>query len=73
MKTPGRPLAALGVLTIWLLALGSALAVDPPADKVLYLVATAHLDDQWNWTIQDADMAVSPTQVLAGNPARFLL
>ena len=27
----------------------------PPAEKpVLYLVATAHLDTQWNWTVQDS-------------------
>jgi alpha-mannosidase len=27
----------------------------PPAGKpVLYLVATAHLDTQWNWTVQDS-------------------
>jgi alpha-mannosidase len=28
-------------------------ALDPTKDKILYMVATAHLDDQWNWTIQD--------------------
>ncbi len=27
----------------------------PPAEKpVLYLVATSHLDTQWNWTVQDS-------------------
>jgi alpha-mannosidase len=41
------------------LALGLSLcpslraALDPTRDKILYMVATAHLDDQWNWTIQD--------------------
>jgi alpha-mannosidase len=53
MKAAGRPLAALGVLAVWLLAFGSAHALDPTHDKILYMVATAHLDDQWNWTIQD--------------------
>jgi alpha-mannosidase len=24
-----------------------------PAKPVLYLIATAHLDSQWNWTVQD--------------------
>jgi len=27
--------------------------LDPTTDKILYTIATAHLDDQWNWTIQD--------------------
>ena len=27
-------------------------ALDPTKDKILYEVATAHLDTQWNWTIQ---------------------
>jgi alpha-mannosidase len=27
--------------------------LDPTRDKILYVVANAHLDDQWNWTIQD--------------------
>jgi len=34
---------------------GSAAAqenLDPTQDKILYEVATAHLDTQWNWTIQ---------------------
>ena len=53
MRTSGRSVAALGFLTAWLLALGSARALDPTHDKILYIVATAHLDDQWNWTIQD--------------------
>lgn len=35
-------------------ALGCAsAALDPTRDKILYQVATAHLDTQWNWTIQD--------------------
>ncbi len=28
-------------------------ALDPTTNRVLYTVATAHLDTQWNWTIQD--------------------
>jgi alpha-mannosidase len=43
----------LGTLSVWLLALTSAPALDPTHDNTLYIVATAHLDDQWNWTIQD--------------------
>ena len=36
-----------GILT------GPARGLDPTKDKILYMVGTAHLDDQWNWTIQD--------------------
>src|SRR5512135_817101 len=53
MKTSGRFWAALGSLTAWLLALDSAHSLDLTRDKVLYEVATAHLDTQWRWTIQD--------------------
>src|ERR1039457_1649745 len=53
MKTARRHLPVLGVVTTLLLAHRSSLALDPTHDKVLYMVATAHLDDQWNWTIQD--------------------
>src|ERR1035441_5794500 len=28
-------------------------ALDPAHDKILYMVADAHLDDEWNWTIQN--------------------
>jgi len=35
------------------LAPDSAKALDPTKDKILYMVADAHLDDEWNWTIQD--------------------
>src|ERR1041384_1927801 len=27
--------------------------LDPTHDKILYAVGYGHLDDQWNWTIQD--------------------
>ena len=30
-----------------------ATAFDPTRDKVLYAVGYGHLDDQWNWTIQE--------------------
>ena len=53
MKTPQSPFIALGLATLGLLAPGSARALDPTHDKILYMIATAHLDDQWNWTIQD--------------------
>lgn len=42
------------LLTLWLTMVpGLQAGPDPTKDKVLYVVATAHLDDQWNWTIQD--------------------
>ena len=53
MKPSRRYLSVLGIVTTLLLALGSARALDPTQDKILYMVATAHLDDQWNWTIQN--------------------
>src|ERR1035441_6293057 len=40
-------------LGIWLLMPGHAAALEPTHDNILYLVADAHLDDEWNWTIQD--------------------
>ena len=61
MKTSGFDLAAAGVLTAWLVAAGSALALDPARDKILYEVATAHLDTQWNWTIQDTINSYIPS------------
>lgn len=30
-----------------------AFALDPTQDKILYAVGYGHLDDQWNWTIQE--------------------
>src|ERR1022692_4299924 len=53
-----RPFASLllmpALLALWL-AGGSAVQAgpNPATTPVLYMVATAHLDDQWNWTIQD--------------------
>ncbi len=41
------------VLALWLAGADSVQALDPTRDKILYEVATAHLDTQWNWTIQD--------------------
>ncbi len=32
---------------------GAARRIDPSRRPVLYVVATAHLDSQWRWTIQD--------------------
>jgi alpha-mannosidase len=48
----------MGLPILLLLAAGFAgqspvQALDPAHDKILYMVADAHLDDEWNWTIQD--------------------
>src|SRR6516225_4479802 len=49
-----KPLFVPAFLAIWLTTFGLAqAALDPTRDKILYAVATAHLDTQWNWTIQD--------------------
>src|SRR5690242_1326373 len=53
MRIYQRYLPARAIVMFWLVALHSARALDPTHDKILYMVATAHLDDQWNWTIQD--------------------
>src|SRR5438552_3223640 len=38
---------------VWLTASDSASALDPTRDRILYAVGYGHLDDQWNWTIQE--------------------
>jgi alpha-mannosidase len=43
--------AMIGVCIISAITAG---AVDLSTQKTLYTVATAHLDTQWNWTIQDS-------------------
>src|ERR1039458_5737642 len=53
-----RPFASLllmpALLALWLAGGSAVQAVPNPATTpVLYMVATAHLDDQWNWTIKD--------------------
>ena len=50
MEAGQSVLAALVVLN---LGASPAPATDPPK-PVLYLVATSHLDSQWNWTVQDS-------------------
>jgi len=35
--------------------------LDPTRDKILYEVATAHLDTQWNWTIRDTINSYLPS------------
>lgn len=50
MEAVQSVLAALVVLN---LAASPAPATEPPK-PVLYLVATSHLDSQWNWTVQDS-------------------
>jgi len=37
-----------------------ATAFDPTRDKLLYAVGYGHLDDQWNWTIQETINNLSP-------------
>ena len=39
--------------------------LDPTKDKILYMVANAHLDDQWNWTIQDTINSYIPNTLNA--------
>ena len=70
MKPSGRLLSVLGVVTTLLLPLGLVRALDPTHDKILYMVATAHLDDQWNWTIQDTINSYIP-KTLQQNFAYF--
>ena len=43
---------------------------DLSKDKTLYVVSTAHLDTQWNWTIQDTIRGHVPN-TLRGNFAHF--
>ena len=53
LRAPGaRPLIIAALLGC---IVGPTLrAQNPAADKpVLYVVGTAHLDSQWNWTVQD--------------------
>ncbi|HWW02016.1 MAG TPA: glycoside hydrolase family 38 C-terminal domain-containing protein [Candidatus Acidoferrum sp.] len=38
-----------------------ARALDPSRDKILYAVGYSHLDDQWNWTIQDTINSFIPS------------
>jgi len=59
-------------LQTWLLALTCSLthptsadALDPAQDKILYVTATAHLDTQWNWTIQDTINSYIPNTLSA--------
>src|SRR6266566_6888013 len=44
------------VLVLWAFSLAvpnRATALDPTQDRILYAVGYGHLDDQWNWTIQE--------------------
>ena len=52
-------------LAAWLWLPGSASALDPAHDKILYMVADAHLDDEWNWTIQDTINSYIPATLNA--------
>ena len=63
---------AFSLLTAWLSGFGSApcATLDPTRDKILYEVATAHLDTQWNWTIQDTINSYIPS-TLTNNFALF--
>jgi alpha-mannosidase len=58
------------LLAFGLLTASSSQALDPTKDKVLYMVANAHLDDQWNWTIQDTINSYIP-KTLSQNFAYF--
>src|SRR2546425_5079073 len=52
---PRHPFATQVLLlcAIGLMVSNSASALDPTRDKILYAVGYGHLDDQWNWTIQE--------------------
>ncbi len=61
--------AAAAVVSVGLAAPAPA-ALDPTRDHILYTVATAHLDTQWNWTIQDTINSYIPA-TLTNNFALF--
>ncbi len=72
MNPPQKNLRWLTLLAaFWMLPSHPASAgLDPTKDKILYLVADAHLDNQWNWTIQDTINSYIP-KTLSVNFAYF--
>jgi alpha-mannosidase len=60
----------LAALLAILFATHAQAGLDPTKDKILYMVADAHLDDQWNWTIQDTINSYIPN-TLSVNFAYF--
>jgi hypothetical protein len=60
-----RPGIALGMVVAAALVLSSTtVRTQSPAPKpVLYVVATSHLDSQWNWTVQDSIRRFVPATV----------
>ena len=71
MKNPfGMLLLAVLGATWFTSFFPSQAALDPTKDKILYMVADAHLDDQWNWTIQDTINSYIPN-TLSVNFALF--
>src|SRR6266704_6168640 len=51
---------------LWALCLifsNRAAAFDPTHDRILYAVGYGHLDDQWNWTIQDTINSFIPASL----------
>lgn len=65
-----RSLFLPSLLAIFALLTPLNAALDPTKDKILYMVADAHLDDQWNWTIQDTINSYIP-KTLQANFAFF--
>src|SRR5512140_2556417 len=67
-------LASLATLAcVLLLAPLPVSGAEPPAavpERTAYVVATAHLDTQWRWTIQDTIVDMIPN-TLRGNFALF--
>jgi len=61
-------------LAVWLMAISCAQGgLDPTRDRILYAVGYSHLDDQWNWTIQETINTYIPDSfnqnfVLLANP-----
>ena len=53
MRSPKLRLALLAAVVVPLAATAQPTAAPAPLDRRLYMVATAHLDTQWRWTIQD--------------------
>ena len=45
----GRILTTIAAIVAGLVTLSS----QGPAKRTMYVVSTAHLDSQWNWTVQD--------------------
>jgi alpha-mannosidase len=50
-------------LLLLVVSLNATHALDPTHDKILYAVGYSHLDDQWNWTVQDTINTFIPSSI----------